>query len=75
MRWTSALKISKQYAEHYRWGDQCDDWHLVKNKDLSIIHECMATKTVEVNHLNQRCCTQDMATPSVESSVTLLLSI
>jgi len=25
--------------------------------------------------INQRCCTQDMATPSVESFVTLLLSI
>lgn len=44
------LKISKQYAEHYRWGEQCDGWHLVKNNDLSIIHERMPAKTVEVNH-------------------------
>jgi len=38
-RWSLGLKISKQCAEHYIWGDQCDGWHLVKNNDLSIIHE------------------------------------
>ncbi|MGE7951803.1 cupin domain-containing protein [Lysinibacillus xylanilyticus] len=44
------MKISKQCAEHYIWGDQCDGWHLVKNNDLSIIHERMPAKTAEVNH-------------------------
>jgi len=44
------LKISKQCTEHYIWGDQCDGWHLVKNNDLSIIHERMPAKTAEVNH-------------------------
>jgi hypothetical protein len=32
------MKISKQNAEHYIWGDSCDDWHLVKSKELSVIH-------------------------------------
>ena len=49
-RWSLGLKISKQCAEHYIWGDQCDGWHLVKNNDLSIIHERMPAKTAEVNH-------------------------
>lgn len=44
------MKISKQNAEHYTWGDNCDGWHLVKNKDLSIIHERMPVNTSEVRH-------------------------
>lgn len=35
------MKVSKQNAEHYAWGGKCDGWHLVKNKDVSIIHESM----------------------------------
>jgi len=48
------LKISKQYAEHYNWGNQCDGWHLVKNNELSIIHERMPAKTAEVNHYHHQ---------------------
>lgn len=44
------LKISKQNAEHYCWGELCDGWHLVKNTKLSIIHERMPAKTTEINH-------------------------
>lgn len=44
------MKISKQNAEHYVWGNQCDGWHLVKQKDLSIIHERMPGNTSEVRH-------------------------
>lgn len=44
------LKISKQNAEHYIWGNNCDGWHLVKNKDLSVIHERMSANTFEVRH-------------------------
>lgn len=44
------MKISKQNAEHYIWGDNCDGWHLVKNKELSIIHERMPANTTEVMH-------------------------
>jgi hypothetical protein len=35
--------ISRQTAEHYTWGgpqrSQCDGWHLVKTRELSIIEE------------------------------------
>jgi mannose-6-phosphate isomerase-like protein (cupin superfamily) len=44
------MKISKNNAEHYIWGDNCDGWHLVKNNDLSIIHEWMPPNTYEVRH-------------------------
>ncbi|MEO4052299.1 cupin domain-containing protein [Solibacillus sp. CAU 1738] len=48
------MKISKQNAEHYIWGENCDGWHLVKNKELSIIHERMPANTTEVMHYHQQ---------------------
>ncbi|MFC7749571.1 cupin domain-containing protein [Paenibacillus thermoaerophilus] len=47
------MKISKHSAEHYVWGDRCDGWQLVKNQDLSIIHERMPANTSEVRHYHQ----------------------
>ncbi|MBS4174705.1 cupin domain-containing protein [Bacillus sp. FJAT-49736] len=47
------MKISKHNAEHYVWGDQCDGWHLVKNNDLSVIHERVPAHTSEVRHYHQ----------------------
>lgn len=44
------LKIGKNNAEHYTWGNHCDGWHLVKNDDLSIIFERMPGNTCEVRH-------------------------
>ncbi|MEI5908983.1 cupin domain-containing protein [Bacillus spongiae] len=48
------MKISKNNAEHYIWGDNSDGWHLVKNQDLSIIHECMPANTSELKHYHQQ---------------------
>lgn len=48
------MKISKQTAEHYLWGDNCDGWHLVKNSELSVIHERMPVKTTEVIHYHNK---------------------
>jgi mannose-6-phosphate isomerase-like protein (cupin superfamily) len=48
------MKISKQNAEHYVWGDQCDGWHLVKRSDVSIIHERMPAGTSETRHYHER---------------------
>lgn len=47
------MKISKSNAEHYLWGEHCDGWHMVKNQDLSIIHERMPLNTSEVKHYHQ----------------------
>jgi mannose-6-phosphate isomerase-like protein (cupin superfamily) len=46
------MKKSKQNAEHYIWGDSCDGWHLVKSKELSVIHERMPVNTSEVRHFH-----------------------
>lgn len=46
--------ISKQTAEHYKWGGphatDCDGWHLVKTPTLSIIEELMPHRTSEARH-------------------------
>jgi mannose-6-phosphate isomerase-like protein (cupin superfamily) len=42
--------VHRQNAEHYRWGDDCDGWHLVKDAHLSVIEEMMPTGTAEVRH-------------------------
>ncbi len=39
------MKISKETAAHYVWGDHCDGWRLVNGQDLSIIHEKMPPGT------------------------------
>jgi len=46
--------ISKDTAEHYSWGDGCDGWHLVKQAELSVIHERMPAGTAEVHHYHER---------------------
>jgi mannose-6-phosphate isomerase-like protein (cupin superfamily) len=48
------MNISKHTAEHYIWGEKCDGWHLVKNQELSIIHERMPANTSEVKHFHQQ---------------------
>jgi mannose-6-phosphate isomerase-like protein (cupin superfamily) len=42
--------ISIESAEHYKWGADCDGWHLVKTSDLSVIEELMPPSTSEVRH-------------------------
>jgi len=47
------MKISIKNAEHYVWGSQCDGWHLVKNQELSVIHERMPANTEELKHYHE----------------------
>jgi len=42
--------VSRQNAEHYHWGKDCDGWHLVKDKSLSVIEEFMPSGAREVHH-------------------------
>jgi mannose-6-phosphate isomerase-like protein (cupin superfamily) len=46
--------VNRENAEHYRWGDDCDGWHLVKDGHLSVIEEMMPTGAAEVRHHHQR---------------------
>jgi|SRR3954453_6048844 mannose-6-phosphate isomerase-like protein (cupin superfamily) len=42
--------ISRENAEHYRWGIDCDGWYLVRDKNLSVIEEFMPPGSAEVRH-------------------------
>ena len=42
--------ISIKNAEHYKWGQDCDGWHLSKNDELSVIEECMPPASTEQKH-------------------------
>ena len=46
--------ISKQSADHYTWGNNCEGWHLVRTPDLSVIQEHMPPRTSEVPHTHDR---------------------
>ena len=46
--------INKETAEHYLWGNNCYGWHLVKQPELSVIHELMPPGTFEVRHYHQQ---------------------
>ncbi len=46
--------VSRGNAEHYRWGNDCDGWHLVKDEQLSVIEEFMPPGAAEIRHHHQR---------------------
>lgn len=39
-------------AEHYKWGDNCDGWHLLKTDSLSVIQEKMPPGAFEKRHFH-----------------------
>src|SRR5579864_7597340 len=47
------VAISRDNAEHYRWGVDCDGWYLVKHENLSVIEEFMPPGTAEIRHHHQ----------------------
>ena len=38
------------HAPHYRWGEGCDGWHLLRSDTLSVIEERMPAHTAERRH-------------------------
>ena len=46
--------VSTESAEHYRWGQGCDGWHLLAGEDLSVIEERMPPGAAEVRHGHAR---------------------
>ncbi len=46
--------VSRENAEHYRWGNDCDGWHLVKDAELSVIEELMPPGAAEIRHHHER---------------------
>jgi mannose-6-phosphate isomerase-like protein (cupin superfamily) len=48
------MKIYKDIAQHYEWGDKCDGWFLENEQDRTIIQERMPTGTSESRHVHQQ---------------------
>ena len=46
--------VSRENAEHYRWGKDCDAWYLVKDAALTVIEEFMPPGAAEVRHHHKR---------------------
>ncbi|MFZ0817212.1 MAG: cupin domain-containing protein [Candidatus Sulfotelmatobacter sp.] len=46
--------VSRNNAEHYRWGNNCDGWRLVKDEILSVIEEFVPSGACEVRHYHQK---------------------
>lgn len=47
------MKVSIKNATHYKWGDNCDGWHLLNSPQLSVIQEKMPPETAEALHYHQ----------------------
>jgi mannose-6-phosphate isomerase-like protein (cupin superfamily) len=46
--------VSRVNAEYYRWGHDCDAWHLVKDHDFSVIEEMIPPGAAEVRHFHKQ---------------------
>jgi mannose-6-phosphate isomerase-like protein (cupin superfamily) len=46
--------VSRENAEHYRWGVDCDAWYLMKDAQLSVIEEFMPPGAAEIRHHHER---------------------
>ena len=42
--------VSRENAEHYRWGNDCDAWYLVRDSQLHVIEEVMPPGAAEIRH-------------------------
>ena len=46
--------VSRVNAEHYRWGYECDAWHLVKDPEFTVIEELIPPGAAEVRHYHKK---------------------
>ena len=46
--------VSRVNAEHYRWGHECDAWHLVKDPEMTVIEELIPPGAAEVRHYHKK---------------------
>jgi mannose-6-phosphate isomerase-like protein (cupin superfamily) len=51
---TQTAPVSRDNAEHYRWGTNCDAWFLVKDPALSVIEEFMPSGAREIRHHHEK---------------------
>ena len=45
-----SFPTARSSADHYRWGDHCDGWHLARADTLSVIEERMPPNAREARH-------------------------
>lgn len=45
--------INRDNAEHYTWGSNCDAWHLLQTRRLSVIEERVPPGGVETPHYHR----------------------
>ncbi|MGL6291220.1 MAG: cupin domain-containing protein [Silanimonas sp.] len=50
----SPAAVDTRNAEHYRWGGDCDGWHLARSTGLSVIEERVPPGGSEVSHVHDR---------------------
>ena len=48
------VPVSRVNADHYRWGHECDAWHLVKDPAFTVIEELIPTGAAEVRHYHEK---------------------
>jgi mannose-6-phosphate isomerase-like protein (cupin superfamily) len=48
------MPVSVETGEHYRWGEVCDGWHLVRGEGLSVIEERMPAGAREQRHFHAK---------------------
>ena len=46
--------VERGNAEHYVWGEDCDGWHLLARRDLSVISERVPPGAAETRHRHVR---------------------
>jgi mannose-6-phosphate isomerase-like protein (cupin superfamily) len=46
--------VDRARAEHYRWGDGCDGWRLLRHPELSVIEEQVPAGAAERAHRHAR---------------------
>ena len=46
--------VARGNAEHYRWGLECDAWHLAKNPQMTVIEELIPPGAAEVRHYHKK---------------------
>ncbi|HWP21738.1 MAG TPA: cupin domain-containing protein [Candidatus Cryosericum sp.] len=47
------MKMNKETAQHYAWGEICEGWRLADRQNLSVIQERMPPHTSEKRHIHQ----------------------
>lgn len=48
------MVVSKDNADHYKWGTDCDGWHFAKTANLSVIQESVPPGAGEVKHYHEK---------------------